>query len=85
VVGLPYARRGVRVNAAAPGNVETGIMEAACEYPTPAQLHRMEAIQPLGRLAQPEEIAGVVVWWCSDAAVLVNAPKVAADTGWHVS
>jgi NAD(P)-dependent dehydrogenase (short-subunit alcohol dehydrogenase family) len=85
VVGLHYARRGIRVNAVAPGNVETGIIEAAREYLTPEQVRRMETIQPIGRLAQPEEIAELVVWLCSDAAVLVNAAKVAADTGWHVS
>lgn len=85
VVGLHYARRGIRVNAVAPGNVETGIIEAAREFLTPEQQRRMETIQPLGRLAQPEEIAEVVVWLCSDAALLVNAAKIAADTGWHVS
>jgi NAD(P)-dependent dehydrogenase (short-subunit alcohol dehydrogenase family) len=85
VVGLQYARRGIRVNAIAPGNVETGIIEAAREFLTPDQVRRMETIQPLGRLSQPEEIAEIVVWLCSDAALLINASRVAADTGWHVS
>ena len=85
VVGLQYARRGIRVNAIAPGNVETGITEAAREFLTPDQVRWMETIQPLGRLAQPDEIAEIVVWLCSDAALLVNASKIAADTGWHVS
>jgi NAD(P)-dependent dehydrogenase (short-subunit alcohol dehydrogenase family) len=85
VVGLQYARRGIRVNAIAPGNVETGIVEAAREFLTPEQVRRMETAQPLGRLSQPEEIAEIVVWLCSDGALLVNAAKVAADTGWHVS
>lgn len=79
------ARRGIRVNAIAPGNVDTGIIEAAREFLTPDQMRRMETIQPLGRLAQPEEIAEVVVWLCSDAALLVNASRVAVDTGWHVT
>jgi NAD(P)-dependent dehydrogenase (short-subunit alcohol dehydrogenase family) len=85
VVGLYYAQRGIRVNAVAPGNVETGIVEAARQFLSPAQLHTMETAQPIGRLAQPEEIAEIVVWLCSDAALLVNAAKIAADTGWHVS
>jgi NAD(P)-dependent dehydrogenase (short-subunit alcohol dehydrogenase family) len=60
-------------------------MEAARQFLTPEQLHRMETIQPLGRLARPEEIAEVVVWLCSDAALFVNAARIAADSGWHVS
>jgi NAD(P)-dependent dehydrogenase (short-subunit alcohol dehydrogenase family) len=85
VAGLHYAQRGIRVNAIAPGNVDTGIMEAARQFLTPEQLNRMETIQPLGRLARPEEIAEVVVWLCSDAALFVNAARIAADSGWHVS
>ena len=85
VTGLRYAKRGIRVNAIAPGNVDTGIIERAREYLTPEQARVMETTQPIGRLAQPEEIAELVVWLCSDAAVLVNATRIAADTGWHVA
>jgi NAD(P)-dependent dehydrogenase (short-subunit alcohol dehydrogenase family) len=89
VVGLHHGprrgRRGIRVNAVAPGNVETGIVEAAKQFLTPEQFRRMETAQPLGRLAQPAEVADVVVWLCSDAALLVNATVVAADSGWHVA
>ncbi|WP_409330026.1 SDR family NAD(P)-dependent oxidoreductase [Trujillonella humicola] len=85
VAGLRYAKRGVRVNAIAPGNVETGITERAREFLTPQQARAMETAQPIGRIAQPEEIAELVVWLCSDAAVLVNATRIAADTGWHVA
>lgn len=83
--GLQYAKRNIRVNAVAPGNVDTGIIERARQYLKPEQIQRMEAAQPIGRLSRPEEIAELVVWLCSDAAVLVNAAKIAADTGWHVA
>ena len=85
MTGLRYAKQGIRVNAVSPGNVDTGIFESAREFLTPRQVHYMETVQPLGRLGQPEEIAELVVWLCSDAAVLVNAANIAADTGWHVS
>jgi NAD(P)-dependent dehydrogenase (short-subunit alcohol dehydrogenase family) len=85
VVGLAYGRRGIRCNAVAPGNVDTGIVEAAREFLTPEQFRRMETAQPLGRLSAPHEVAEVVVWLCSDAALLINATTVAADTGWHVA
>ena len=54
-------------------------------YMSPEHLRWVENVQPIGRLGQPEEIAELVVWLCSDAAVLVNAAKIAADTGWHVA
>jgi NAD(P)-dependent dehydrogenase (short-subunit alcohol dehydrogenase family) len=85
VAALQYAKRGIRVNAVAPGNVETGIIERARQHMSPEHLRWVENVQPIGRLGQPEEIAELVVWLCSDAAVLVNAAKIAADTGWHVA
>lgn len=85
VAALQYVRRGIRVNAVAPGSVDTGIVEEARKYLTPEQMHHMETVQPIRRLARPEEIAEVVVWLCSDGAGFVNAAKIAADTGWHVT
>lgn len=85
VAGLQYVRRGVRVNAVAPGSVDTGIVEEARRYLTPEQMRHMETVQPVRRLARPEEIAEIVVWLCSDGAGFVNAAKIAADTGWHVT
>ena len=85
VTGLAYARRGIRVNCVAPGNVETGIVERARLFASPEQMRWMEKAMPIGRLAQPEEIAELVVWLCSDAAVMINATRIAADTGWHVT
>ncbi|MCW2621477.1 MAG: putative oxidoreductase, short chain dehydrogenase/reductase family, partial [Frankiales bacterium] len=72
VAGLEYARKGIRINAIAPGNVETGIVEGARLVLTPEQVHKMETAQPIGRISQPAEIAELVVWLCSDAAVLIN-------------
>ena len=85
VTGLRYAKRGIRVNAIAPGNIETGIVERAREYMNPEQVRYMETVMPIGRLGQPEEIAELVVWLCSDAASMINATRVAVDSGWHVA
>lgn len=84
VVGLQYAQQNIRVNAVAPGNVDTGIFERARAAAPAGFIRKMETVQPIGRLTRPEEIAELVVWLCSDAAVTVNATRVAADTGWHV-
>jgi NAD(P)-dependent dehydrogenase (short-subunit alcohol dehydrogenase family) len=85
VAGLRYAKRNIRINAIAPGNVRTGITERAQEH-MPADLWEyFERVQPIGRLIEPEEIAELVVWLCSDQAIMINAAKIAADTGWHVA
>ena len=52
---------------------------------TAEQLRWVEEVQPIGRLAEPEEIADIVVWLCSESAVLINGAKIAADTGWNIS
>lgn len=83
--GLRYAKRNIRVNAVAPGTVRTGITERAQESMAPEAWEQIERVQPIGRLIEPEEVAEVVVWLCSDQAVAVNASRVAADTGWHVA
>ncbi|SFP78311.1 NAD(P)-dependent dehydrogenase, short-chain alcohol dehydrogenase family [Amycolatopsis arida] len=66
-VGLAHevAREGVRVNAVAPGTVETGLHAAAG---MPDRPRRLAPSIPLGRAGRPEEIAEAVLWLLSDAA-----------------
>jgi NAD(P)-dependent dehydrogenase (short-subunit alcohol dehydrogenase family) len=85
VAALRYVKRNIRVNAIAPGNVRTGITERAQAVTPPEAWSRIERANPIGRLIEPEEIAELVVWLCSDQAALVNGTLVAADTGWHVA
>ena len=84
VAALQNADKGIRVNAVAPGNVNTGIIERARQSPGGEELvHWAGQVQPIRRLSEPEEIAEIVVWLCSDSAVLINGAKIAADTGWQ--
>lgn len=85
VAALQCISRNIRVNAVSPGNVDTGIIERARLHVDETTMHQIEKAQPIGRLSRPEEIAEIVVWLCTDSAVLVNGAKIAADTGWHVS
>ncbi|SEH18088.1 3-oxoacyl-[acyl-carrier protein] reductase [Natronorubrum sediminis] len=70
----------VRVNAIAPGYVSTELTE---ELESNEQL-RQSVIDrtPLDRFAEPEEIAGPVVFLASDAASFVTGTVLAADGGW---
>jgi NAD(P)-dependent dehydrogenase (short-subunit alcohol dehydrogenase family) len=63
------ATEGIRVNAVAPGLVETGIHAANGE---PRRLERLQGTIPMGRPGKPEEIAEAVVWLLSGAASYVT-------------
>lgn len=63
------AREGIRVNAVAPGMTETEIHEASGDA---GRLERIGKTVPIGRHAQPEEIAWPVLWLMSDEARYVT-------------
>ena len=73
-------RTGVRVNAVAPGTVGTDLVREVLSEDAIARLSD-ERI-PLGRLAEPREIAAAVAWLSSDAASYVTGHTLVADGGW---
>ncbi len=70
-------RHGIRVNAVAPGFIET---EMALSVPA-AIRERMVAHTPLGRLGRPEEIAEAYFWLASPAAAFVHGAVLSVDGG----
>ncbi|MDX6447940.1 MAG: hypothetical protein QOD08_403 [Gaiellaceae bacterium] len=81
-----YAQDGIRCNAVTPGPTATeawlgerGLAEQQGERD--AVLEKVAAGRPLGRLAEPEEIAAVIVFLCSDAASYVTGSAWSADGG----
>lgn len=73
------ARYGITVNAVAPGLIETSL---TAEMPSPRRQALTEKI-PLGRFGQPEEVAQVVAWLCSDAAGYLTGQTLCVDGGLH--
>jgi len=69
--------RGIRVNAVAPGYIETALTEALPESAREAIL----AQTPLGRLGEPADVARVVRFLVSDAAAFVTGDVLAVDGG----
>lgn len=70
--------RGISVNAVAPGPVAT---ELFLEGKSPEQVDRLAKMNPLERLGQPADIAGVVAFLMSDDAGYVTGQVVSADGG----
>jgi NAD(P)-dependent dehydrogenase (short-subunit alcohol dehydrogenase family) len=70
---------GIRVNAVCPGAVETPLLEPLLAMPGTRE--NLVAHTPLGRLAQPEDIASVVRFLLSDEAAYVTGTAVTVDGG----
>jgi glucose 1-dehydrogenase len=77
--GVELAPRGILVSSVAPGAVNTPI--DAETLGDPKQKAKLDAAIPLGRVAQPEEIANLVVWLASDQASYGTATTHFADGG----
>jgi NAD(P)-dependent dehydrogenase (short-subunit alcohol dehydrogenase family) len=72
------ASEGIRVNAVAPGTVQTGIHAAGGD---PLRPTRVAARIPLGRVAEPEEIAAAILWLLSPAAAYATGSVLTVAGG----
>ncbi|CAN5547584.1 SDR family oxidoreductase [soil metagenome] len=76
-LALELAPFGIRVNAVAPGHVQTDLSLPR----TPAQMAELLARVPLGRLGTPDDIAPVVVFLASSRAAYITGQTVTVDGG----
>lgn len=86
---LDYAEFNIRVNAVCPGTIETPLYHKAIDNycqrsgADKDEVHREEAaLQPLGRLGQPEEVAEFVAFLASDNAKFITGSLHAIDGGY---
>ncbi len=83
-LALEHATDGIRVNAVAPGEVNTPMLASGRDTPpSKADLQALaDATIPMKRLAEPSEIADVVVFLASDAASYMTGAIVPVDAGY---
>jgi NAD(P)-dependent dehydrogenase (short-subunit alcohol dehydrogenase family) len=76
---LEYGGR-IRVNAVAPGMIRTNMTRLLLDG-FPDEVARYERTTPVGRVGEPEDVADVVVFLCSDAARFVTGQTIVVDGG----
>jgi NAD(P)-dependent dehydrogenase (short-subunit alcohol dehydrogenase family) len=75
-----WAKKGVRVNAVAPGFVETDLTHGLSQHPVLGK--RITDRTPMGRFAQADEISGACLFLASPAASYITGCTIMADGGW---
>ena len=81
-MALELAPHGIRVNAIAPGPTLTGLTRAS--YADPERRRATIAQIPLGRLGEPEDIVGAILFLASDESRWVTGSTVTVDGGYLV-
>lgn len=71
-----FGRRGIRVNAIAPGEIDTAILSPGTE--------KIVAEIPMQRLGTPEEVAKTIYFLCTDQSSYVNGAEIQINGGQHV-
>lgn len=80
-MGAEWAGRGVRVNAVAPGYIETQMTKYAM-VDDPVMAAKWMELTPMARAGQPEEIASIVLFLASSASSYMTGSVVTADGGY---
>ncbi|MBL8928153.1 MAG: glucose 1-dehydrogenase [Pseudonocardia sp.] len=77
---LEYIREGVRINAVSPGPSDTGMSLRSGETPQD-RAARLDAVLPIGRVGDLDELAGAVLWLASDESSFTVGHDLVVDGG----
>ena len=81
---LEYAEHNIRINAVCPGATRTGLLERRlAEQPELESVYASK--HPIGRLAEPDEVAAAVLWLCSSSASFTTGHALALEGGWTLA
>jgi NAD(P)-dependent dehydrogenase (short-subunit alcohol dehydrogenase family) len=78
---LEFATKNIRVNCVCPGVIHTPMVERMLDTSNIGE-EQLVAMEPVGRMGKPEEIAEGVVWLLSDASSFVTGHPLVIDGGW---
>lgn len=81
-LAVAYGARGIRANAIAPAVVRTDFARAL--WDDPERERRLAASYPLGRIGEPEDVAGAAVFLASRAGAWMTGQTLVIDGGWSV-
>ncbi|MCB0061212.1 MAG: SDR family oxidoreductase [Caldilineaceae bacterium] len=84
-MALDHARDGIRINGVCPGEIDTPMLRLAGRadrLSDEAATKMADAVIPMGRLGQPEEVARVVLFLASDDASYITGALVPVDAGY---
>jgi 2-keto-3-deoxy-L-fuconate dehydrogenase len=84
-VARDYLHHNIRCNAVSPARVHTRFVEGFVKKNYPGEeaeaLRRLAALQPIGRMARPEEVAALALFLCSDDASFITGTDYPIDGG----
>jgi NAD(P)-dependent dehydrogenase (short-subunit alcohol dehydrogenase family) len=84
-VACDYVDEGIRCNAVSPARIHTPFVDGFLEenYPdrTEEMFEQLSQTQPLGRMGEPEEVAGLCCYLCSDEAGFITGSNMPIDGG----
>jgi NAD(P)-dependent dehydrogenase (short-subunit alcohol dehydrogenase family) len=78
---LEQAAHKIRVNAVAPGAVNTDMLWRTMHDSEEAFEH-LKTLHPMGRVAEPSDVAEAVLWLCSEASVFITGQVINVDGGY---
>jgi len=79
---LEYAKQGIRINAVCPGVIHTAMIDRITGKEKEVEKQYI-AMEPMGRMGTPAEVAEAVIWLCSDAASFFTGTAMPGDGGFY--
>ncbi|KAJ7217100.1 hypothetical protein GGX14DRAFT_602067 [Mycena pura] len=80
-LAVEWARQGVRVNALSPGYMLTKLTRTVLSQDTELK-KTWESLTPMGRMGDPEDLSGAIVFLCSDASKFMTGSELRVDGGY---
>ena len=80
-IAMEYARSNIRINAVCPGFIRTPLLEASA-VKNPQLVETLAATEPMGRIGEPEEVAGAILFLCSEEASFCTGSELVVDGGY---